>query len=119
MKLRILPMLALVLTVLAACAPSADRPTLRPQVFALSAPAAAGENVTIQGRYLGGAANSVVIFRADEVGRGGVRTTTADIVSWTSSMVVVKVPAGTRPGGGFLFVEVGGTLSNAMPYSVN
>lgn len=119
MKLRILPLLALALTVLASCAPSADRPTLRPQVFAVSEPAAAGQNVTIQGRYLGGAANSAVIFRADELGRGGVRSTAADIVSWSSSQVVVKVPAGTRPGGGFLFVEVGGTLSNAMPYSIN
>jgi hypothetical protein len=126
MNTRILPLLALALLALSGCAPSAERPSLRPVVVKVStsgvtgpAAAAPGQEVTIQGRDLGGPANSAVIFRADDLGRGGTRTAQGDVVSWTSAQVVVKVPAGTRPGGGFLFVEVGGVLSNAMPFSVN
>ena len=119
MKIRALLLALLSLLAVAGCAPSADRPSLRPLIVKVSEPAAAGQPVTIQGRYLGGPANSQVIFRADENGRGGVTPQAGDVVSWTASEIVVKVPAGTRPGGGFLFVNVGGVLSNGMPYAVN
>ena len=45
------------------CAPS-DRPTVRPLLIKISEPAKIGQTVTIQGRYLGGTANSVVVFGA-------------------------------------------------------
>jgi hypothetical protein len=30
----------------------------------------------------------------------------------------VKVPKAARPGGAFVFVKVGGVLSNSMPFSI-
>ncbi len=119
MKIRMLALAGVAVTLLGACAPSADRPSVAPVIFKLSEPAAVGQPVTIQGRSLGGPSNSVVLFRADEVGDGGVEADKADIVSWSSTQVVVKVPKSARPGGAFVFVKVGGVLSNAMPFSVN
>jgi IPT/TIG domain len=119
MKIRMLALAGLAVTLLGACAPSADRPSLAPVIIKVSEPASPGQPVTIQGRYLGGPSNSVVVFRADELGNGGVEAETSDIVSWSSTLVVVKVPKAARPGGAFVFVRVGDVLSNAMPYSVN
>lgn len=119
MKIRLLALAGVALALLGACAPSAERPSVAPVIIKLSEPVSQGQPVTIQGRNLGGPSNSVVVFRADEVGNGGVEADLTDIVSWTSTQVVVKVPKAARPGGAFVFVKVGGVLSNAMPYSVN
>jgi IPT/TIG domain len=119
MNIRMLALAGLTLTLLGACAPATDRPSLAPVIFKVSEPASPGQPVTLQGRNLGGPSNSVVVFRADEVGEGGVEAENTDIVSWTANLVVVKVPKAARPGGAFLFVKVGGVFSNAMPYSVN
>ncbi|HEX2862954.1 MAG TPA: cell surface protein [Deinococcales bacterium] len=125
-----LALLALAVAGLAACAPTAERPALRPvitKVSVLDATAqqpsgasagAPGQTVEIQGRDLGGPGNSAVWFRADERGNGGVRNDAADIVSWTPSDIVLKVPAKVTPGGGFVVVEVGGVKSLGLPFSI-
>jgi hypothetical protein len=112
-------LLAAVTALFVACTPSPDRPSVLPVLIKLSEPAAVGQNLTIQGRYLGGPSNSSVTFGADEIGNGGVKNSSADVVSWTSTEIVLKVPVGARPGGHFVFVDVGGVRSNFLPYSVN
>lgn len=118
MNTRSLFLLALATLALGGCAPTAERPSLRPVLVKAGEPAAPGQPVSLQGRFLGGPSNSSVIFRADENGIGGTRTADSDVVSWTPSTIVVKVPAGTTPGGGFVFVDVAGVLSNGLPFSV-
>ena len=116
---KLIAAFALLALVLAGCAPSADRPSLKPTIFKLSPPASVGQPMTIQGRYLGGPQNSQIVFNADELGNNGVEAQSGDIVSWNSSEIVVKVPANARPTGRFLFVRVGGVLSNGMPWTAN
>ena len=125
MKIRFLPLAALALAAITSCAPVYEPPSLRPVLMKASATdangpasAAPGQPVVLQGRHLGGAVNGTVIFRADDRGRSGVRSATADIVSWSTSEVVVRVPASATPGGGFVYVEVAGVLSNGLPFSV-
>ena len=110
---------ALLALTLAACAPSSDRPSLKPVLFKLDKAVAVGEVLAIQGRYLGGPQNSQVIFNADDAGNNGIDAPNSSVVSWTSTDISIKVPAGTRPTGRFVFVRVGGVLSNPLPYSVN
>lgn len=112
-------LLASVAALFVSCAPNADRPSVLPVLIKLSEPAAVGQNLMIQGRYLGGPSNSIVVLGADDQGNGGVKNASSDIVSWTSTEIVLKVPAGARPGGRFVYVEVGGLRSNFLPYSVN
>jgi IPT/TIG domain len=112
-------LLASIAALFVSCAPNADRPSVLPVLVKLSEPAAVGQSLTIQGRYLGGPSNSSVTLGADDAGNGGVKNSSADIVSWTSSEIVLKVPSGARPGGHFVFVDVGGVRSNLLPYSVN
>lgn len=99
------------------CAPS-DRPTVRPLLIKISEPAKIGQTVTIQGRYLGGTANSVVVFGANDLGAGGTKATADNIVSWSGTEVQVKIPEGTKAGGSFVFISVGSVLSNGLPYNV-
>jgi IPT/TIG domain len=101
------------------CAPDFNRPTLRPVVIKLSEPAKAGETLNIQGRYLGSKDNGFVLFNADANGVSGVKSTEADVVSWSASEITVKIPASAKSGGNFLFVSVGGVLSNGMAYSIS
>jgi hypothetical protein len=116
MKLLLVGLVALL--AFTSCAPDLNRPTLRPVVIKLSEPAKIGETVTIQGRYLGSKENGSVIFNADANGNSGVSAGASDVVSWNASEIQVRIPAATRPGGNFLFVNVGGVLSNGMAYSV-
>jgi hypothetical protein len=117
MKIRVLLVGLLALVGFVACAPS-ERPTLRPLLIKVSEPAKVGDTVTLQGRYLGSASNSFVIFGATDAGTGGTRATGDNIVAWSASEVQVKIPAGTKSGGNFVFVNVGGVISNGLPYSV-
>lgn len=112
-------LLASVAALFASCTPSPDRPSVLPVLIKLSEPAAVGQSLTIQGRYLGGPSNSSVTLGADDLGNNGVKNSSSDVVSWTSTEIVLKVPVGARPGGHFVFVEVGGVRSNFLPYSVN
>ncbi len=116
MKLLLVGFVALL--AFTSCAPDLNRPTLRPVIIKLSEPAKIGETVTIQGRYLGSKENGLVLFNADALGKSGVNAGTADVISWTASEIQVKIPIEARPGGNFLFVSVGGILSNGMAYSV-
>jgi hypothetical protein len=118
MKKLMLALAGAAVLALAGCAPSADRPSLAPVIIKISEPAGPGQNVTIQGRNLGGPSNSTIIFRADELGQGGIEAEPSDVVSWGSNQIVVKVPKAARPGGAFVFVKVGGVLSNSMPFSI-
>lgn len=124
-----LALLALVALALGACAPSTQRPALRPVITKVATYDAAnepngpafarpGQAVIIQGRDLGGPSNSMVWFRADERGDGGVKNEADDIVSWTPSQIVVKIPVKAVPGGGFAVVEVGGVKSFGLPFSI-
>jgi hypothetical protein len=116
MKLLLVGIVALL--AFTACTPDLNRPTLRPVIIKLSEPAKVGETVTIQGRYLGSKENGVVLFNADSNGATGVSSAVSDVVSWSASEIQVRVPLNTRPGGNFIFVSVGGVLSNGMAYSI-
>ncbi len=116
MKLLLVGFVALL--ALTSCAPDLNRPTLRPVIIKLSEPAKIGETVTIQGRYLGSKENGAVLFNADSNGNAGVSSAASDVVSWTASEIQVRVPINVRPGGNFIFVNVGGVLSNGMVYSI-
>jgi hypothetical protein len=116
MKLLLIGIVALL--AFTSCTPDANRPTLRPVIIKLSEAAKVGETITIQGRYLGSKDNGVVLFGADAAGGAGVASALSDIVSWNASEILVKVPATARIGGNFLFVSVGGVLSNGMVYSI-
>jgi hypothetical protein len=116
MKLLLVGIVALL--AFTSCAPDLNRPTLRPVIIKLSEPAKVGETVTIQGRYLGSKENGVVLFNADSSGATGVSSASTDVVSWSASEIQVRVPLNTRPGGNFIFVSVGGVLSNGMAYSI-
>jgi hypothetical protein len=99
------------------CAPS-DRPTIRPLLIKVSEPAKAGQTVTIQGRYLGSSANGFVVFGANDLGGGGTKVGSDNVVAWGGNEVQVKIPDGTKAGGNFVFISVGGVLSNGLPYNV-
>jgi hypothetical protein len=117
MNIRFLLAGLLALVTFVGCAP-ADRPTLRPLLIKISEPAKVGETVIIQGRYLGSAANSVVIFGANDAGTNGIKAGGDNIVAWNASEVQVKIPAGAKAGGNFVFISVSGVLSNGLPYSI-
>ena len=102
MNIRALLVGLIALFAFVSCAPS-DRPTVRP---------------LLQGRYLGGASNSVVVFGANDLGAGGTKAIGDNIVSWSGTEVQVKIPEGTKAGGSFVFITVGGVLSNGLPYNV-
>ena len=65
---KFLTAFALLALTLSACAPSADRPSLKPVLIKLDRAVSPGEVLAIQGRYLGGPQNSQVVFNADDVG---------------------------------------------------
>ena len=115
MKLLLAGLVALAFT---SCAPDFSRPSLRPVLIKLSEPAKVGETVSLQGRYLGSKENGVVLFNADSSGATGVSSAGTDVVSWSASEIQVRVPLNVRPGGNFIFVSVGGVLSNGMVYSI-
>jgi len=117
MNIRALLAGLIALLAFVSCAPS-DRPTVRPLLIKISEPAKIGQTVTIQGRYLGGTANSVVVFGANDLGAGGAKVTADNIVSWSGTEVQVKIPDGTKAGGNFVFISVGNVLSNGLPYNV-
>jgi hypothetical protein len=110
---------AVALLAFTSCAPDLSRPTLRPVLIKLSEPAKIGETVNIQGRYLGSKDNGFVLFNADANGTTGIKTSEADVVAWSASEITVKIPASAKTGGNFLFVSVGGILSNGMAYSIS
>ncbi len=116
MKLLLIGVVALL--AFTSCAPDANRPSLRPVIFKLSEAAKVGETVTIQGRYLGSKDNGVVLFNADPFGKNGISSSATDVVSWSASEIQIRIPIDARTGGSFVFVNVGGVLSNAMAYSI-
>ena len=117
MNIRALLAGSIALFAFVSCAPS-DRPTVRPLLIKISEPAKIGQTVMIQGRYLGAAANSTVVFGANDLGAGGTKAAAANIVSWSGTEVQVNIPDGTKSGGNFVFISVGGVLSNGLPYNV-
>jgi len=118
---RILVCSLLLLPVLAGCMPrtaAVAGVTVTPMLFKVSEPARPGENVTIQGRYLGGPATGRVRFGADERGAGGFVVPADGIVSWSDTQIVFKVPQNAPAGGSYLFVEVGDMRSTSLPFSI-
>ncbi len=118
MKIRFAFVALLAVAGLVSCNPDLNRPTTRPVLIKLSEPAKVGTVVTIQGRYLGSSQNAAVIFSADTLGNNGAPATASDIVAWSGSEIQVRVPLAARAGGGFVYVNVGGVLSNGLPFSI-
>lgn len=119
--LRYLVASLLMVGTLASCAPSqsADRfVTVTPVLIKVSEAAPRGAALTIQGRYLGGAANGRVRLGADESGKGGYLFPATAVQSWTDSEIVLTIPSDAPVGGSWLFVEVAGKQSTGLPYSV-
>ena len=118
MRIRALVLAVGAVVLLAACSP---RGTLVPNegyapfVVTLSSPAKVGDQITIQGRRFGTAANGHVVF-GERQGSGGVRSRPEDVVSWSSTMIVVKVPEGARTGN--LYVVADGLRSNIIFFSL-
>lgn len=111
----VLGLLALCLLLLAACAPQTSVETnVQPTLFSVTAPAAVGSELLLQGRYFGdgrgGKSNSYVVLGADINGDGGGKLAPT---SWTPSRITVSVPEGA--GYGYVFVVVGGVKSNGLP----
>ncbi|GGJ63204.1 IPT/TIG domain-containing protein [Deinococcus aquiradiocola] len=92
--------------------------TVTPVLFKLSSAGVRGQNVTVQGRYLGGPSTARVVLGADSGGAGGYVLPANAIVSWTDSQIVFTVPANAPVGGSWLFVQVGDMRSTGLPFSV-
>jgi hypothetical protein len=108
-------------TLLVACAPrmATAGVTITPVVYQVTSSAAPGQEVTILGRYLGGPKDSAIYVGATLGGHGGIAIPPQDVVRWTSSEIIFKLPPNLNPGGGFLFVDVGSVASNTLPFSVS
>ena len=107
---------------LSSCAPATQAVagvTVTPVLIKTSVAAARGQNVTVQGRYLGGPSSAKVFLGADGNGIGGYALPANAVVSWTDSQIVFTVPTGAPVGGGFLFVQVGDMRSTGLPFSVS
>ena len=106
---------------LSSCAPTqaVAGVTVTPLLIKVSAPVARGQNVTVQGRYLGGPSTARVLLGADSSGAGGYAVPTSAIVSWTDSQIVFTVPSNAPVGGSWMFVQVGETRSAGLPFSVS
>lgn len=106
---------------LASCAPRTSTVagvTQTPLLIKVSEGAARGQDVTIQGRYLGGPSTSVVRLGADADGKGGFTIPASAIKSWTDTQIVFTVPDSAPVGGSWLFIEVAGMQSTGLPFSV-
>lgn len=106
---------------LASCAPRTSTVagvTQTPLLVKASEGAARGQEVTIQGRYLGGPSTSQIRLGAETNGTGGYVVPASAIKSWTDTSVVFTVPDSAPVGGGWLFVEVAGMQSTGLPFSV-
>jgi hypothetical protein len=93
--------------------------TVTPVLVKVSAAAARGTNVTVQGRFLGGPTSARVLVGATENGVGGYALPAASIVSWTDSQIVFTVPSNAPVGGSWLFVQVGDMRSTGLPFSIS
>ena len=56
---------------------------------------------------------------ADADGTGGFVFPKTSVQSWTSSQIVLTIPANAPVGGGWVFVEVDGLQSSGLPYAVS
>ena len=121
MRIFLLGSLLLVGT-LASCAPRATTVvgvTQTPVLVKVSSGAAGGQDITVQGRYLGGPATGRVRLGADENGIGGYLLPIAAVRSWTDTEIVFTVPSDAPAGGSWLFIEVNGKQSTGLPFSVS
>lgn len=116
--ITILLLSAVVAPTLSGCMPAASTVTVTPVLIKVSEAARPGELVTLQGRYLGGPASSVIRLGADQDGKNGFLIPKESIVSWSDTVIVFKMPAGAPAGGGWLFVEAAGLRSTGLPYSI-
>lgn len=106
---------------LSSCAPTqvVAGVTVTPVLIKVSAATARGQNVTVQGRYLGGPSTARVLLGADSSGVGGYALPASAIVSWTDSQIVFTVPSNAPVGGSWMFVQVGEMRSTGLPFSVS
>ena len=107
---------------LASCAPRVGTVmgvTQTPMLIKVSSGAAAGQAITVQGRYLGGPATGRIRLGADENGAGGYLIPAAAVKSWSDTEIVFTVPGNAPAGGSWLFIEVNGRQSTGLPLSVS
>ena len=107
---------------LSSCAPRPQAVagvTVTPVLIKVSAAAARGQNVTVQGRYLGGPNSARVLLGADSSGAGGYAVPASAIVSWSDSQIVFTIPSNAPVGGAWMFVQVGDMQSTGLPFSVS
>lgn len=107
---------------LTSCAPSTQAVagvTVTPMLIKVSNATARGQNVTVQGRYLGGPSSARILLGSNENGTGGYAVPAGAIVSWTDSQIVFTVPSNAPVGGSWLFVQVGDMRSTGLPFSIS
>ncbi len=119
MKRLALIALGLIGAVLSSCAPAPSVVTNVPvTLISVSAPAAKGDNVVLQGRYFGdgrtgGDSVNYVVIGANAEGNGGQH---AQVVEWTPTRIVFVAPE--TGGSGWVFVVAGGVRSNGLPVNI-
>jgi hypothetical protein len=110
-KRYVLVLTGLLALMIAACAPTSQVASNVVPTLISARPSSATGEVVLQGRYFGGGGEgSHVLVGADVLGEGGTRVTAS---SWTPNRIEFTAPAGTGPG--FVYVVVGGMLSNGLP----
>jgi hypothetical protein len=108
---------------LSSCAPRQQASTERfvtaaPVLYKVSAPVVRGGTLTVQGRYLGGPASATIKMGAKFDGTGGFDLPAAAIQTWTADEITFTVPSDLPAGGAYLFIMVGNSKSNGLPYSI-
>lgn len=115
---------SVLLGTLVSCAPRTDTAnamlgvTQRPVLVKLLQSAVRGQDVTVQGRYLGGISGAHLRLGADADGHGGYLIPDSAIKTWNDTSIVFTVPSNAPVGASWLFAEVGGVQSTGLPLSV-
>ncbi|THF68682.1 cell surface protein [Deinococcus sp. Arct2-2] len=116
-------MTGLFLGSLSSCAPRQQAGTERfvtvaPVLYKVSAPVVRGGTLTVQGRSLGGPASAKIRMGVAFDGSGGFDLPAAAIQTWTADEITFTVPSDLPAGGGYIFILVGNSKSNGLPYSI-
>ncbi|MFB9992311.1 IPT/TIG domain-containing protein [Deinococcus oregonensis] len=87
-------------------------------LYKVSAPVVRGGTLTVQGRYLGGPASATIKMGATFDGNGGFDLPAGAIQTWTPNEITFTVPSDLPAGSGYIFITVGNSKSNGLPYSI-
>lgn len=89
-----------------------------PVIIKTSNSASVGQEVRLQGRYLGSPTTSHVLLSAKPDSLTGYRIPAEAIVSWTDTEIVFRVPANVPTQGLWISVITGNVQSGIMPFSI-